>query len=194
MTKAATKAEARRRKKAAGGAWKAAEAACPISGVAISAAPTSPPEAATDAVARTLAARCALMGWKEGDKRARDQRMGTLYGRLALAELLDEDDHEAVEKWARLDAEYRRHVLGANVPRPSDAIALSDNYQQFVRDLTDEWMAVEGVLDRHKPQRPVLAWVMEAGEAVAPAAVPPAMLKALWLVTHALARHFKLRP
>jgi hypothetical protein len=146
------------RKRRAKAARNALQAACRVSGVVIAAAPSrgcSEAAAAKETVAEVLAPallrRLALMGWPdtaENRKRARDQRMGSLPGRLDLARLLDADglEYRATLSADALDRAYGRVVLGVDVPMDGDRSAWGATDAERIRTLTDHWMALQGVL------------------------------------------------
>ena len=195
-TKARTEGE-KRRSKAARAALVA------LSGVDVSA--VGKPASARPSVAETLAPVllriCALMGWPDTDdnrRRARDQKVATLYGRLAMLGRLgatptgNNDAYAAYDQFARLDRQYRRTVLGAVIPGDSDTPGMADDVS--IRYLTDQWMAAQGAFGSLPPdQRRSARLVMEAGPDVAPALVTQRQAALAALGGLALARHFGLR-
>lgn len=192
MTKAATEAAKRRRKRA--------QAECAISGVTISAERKATQRAAngdTGAMLHRLRQRCSLMGWPEDDthmQRARDQRLATLYGRLAAAGMIDQDAYDGIREWEGLDIRYRREVLGTETAVEDARLSGTLDPHERIRDLTNSWMAAEGVIDcMPKDARECLRHCVKPNEGIAPKTAGAHYAKALEVAGHALARHFGLR-
>jgi hypothetical protein len=162
-------------------ARKALRRACAISGVTLSVAGEAPErETVQDVLAIVLRNRCALMGWPETDLSralARDGRMGTLYGRIALSGrwggiqgALALDVVKALDTWGKLTRQYERIVLGRAHPGDADGPAIVE--AENPRALTDKWMAARGVADSADPiTRSAVRWAMKAGPDVAPSTV-----------------------
>jgi len=195
MTKAQTKAGKRAKAKM--------RAACAISGVSLSAEADAQPmrETVAEALDLALRRRCAVMGWAptpENIRRARDHRMGSLYGRLMLAGRLrrmgasdqtQDDAYRGIEELDRLSRQYRRIVLGVDIP--GDATGPIDP-EADPRDLANRWVMADAVLAR-AGTRPAVEYVITAGPDTPPSIVPDAMA---WLAAWgglALARHFGFR-
>lgn len=171
-------------------------AECPISGVSIAAGKDAPVRAEKEAMRETLAMRCRVMRWPVDDAhmhRARDARYSTLYGRLAMDGRLDADGCEAIERFERVEREYRRHVLGANLPRPTETTAQCDDYPAFLASLTSQWMDCQAVIGSCSPDVREVFWLVTYAPAdVSPHDISPVREKLLKVIAHALGRHFGL--
>lgn len=202
MTKARTMAAKRARK--------ALQAACPISGVILSAEPSARQRASqrdtaadAEAVTRALDRRCALMGWDATDAnraRARDQRIGTLYGRLYLDGRLappeaDADTHldayRGLEEYDRLTRRYRRIVLGIAIASDGDAPTHTDIFDAAA--LTRHWREAHAVIASDAAQREAALYVLGAWEGIPPADVAVIVALRAGAAGLALAAHFGLR-
>lgn len=205
MTKAMTKGERNRRR------YARVASVCSVTGVEISAAtkprPHGRPQTAeTPEAARMIADAhlCRLMGWPYDEyhrARCRDQRIGTLYGRLAMlgrlgkqaSERANDDAMLGLAEWDRLDRQYHRIVLGRAIPGDAETHADPDGLDP--RAIADRWMAAQAVLTREGPAvRDAVAMIVRPDSPdIPPASVDERTALHGSLGGLALARHFGLR-
>lgn len=205
MTKAKTRAAARRSK----AKWRDAAAACPISGVRIAIAEDAPPRAATEARAardEMLARRCVALGIAATEahrKLCAGTEWASLHGRAWLwaqaagqtdrPDAVDEDAYQGIEAYRQKGEAYRRDVLGANVPRHDDT-QRPPLRPEDVQRLADEWVLADGCLSAQgRLTRDVVLWVIQAPETVQPRHMTASDRRLLRLAGRELLRHFGVR-
>lgn len=150
-----------------------------------------------------LARRCALMGWPTDDmhmRRARDQRMATLYGRLFLAGAICEDAHDGIHAYAHA---WGRYLSAIRAPRPWPLVPAldglrggpgGDDDQEAIHRATMAHMASVGILARQGAfVRDAVLRAIEASDDVGPLHVRECEVVAMRLGGRELARHFGLR-